>query len=102
MDAPTIEPCPTCGQRVHIEANGSYRQIAELQYRSAESQKHRLESFLVHLMDLTLLGKKRDYRSAMMDVHSRIYRRIGYQRWWIEHRQMDEDEEESNEESRGC
>lgn len=81
---PVIECCPTCKQRVHVEDDGSYRPIAELQLRNARYRERQLQLFLLRLMDMTTVRPVRDYRAVIRDIHRRIYDRVGWQRSWIE------------------
>jgi len=72
----TITCCPTCGQRVIVERDGSYRQIVELQLNSIRYDISRLRRFVFYVADETLLTPKRDWR----DVVRRLHKKAAYLR----------------------
>ncbi len=78
----TIMPCPTCGQRVLMERDGSYRQIAELRHNSEMEYRQRYQRFVWKVQVETYLSPKRDWRDVVRALHKEADRVIGH-RWLL-------------------
>jgi len=77
----TITLCPTCGQRVLIERDGSYRHIAEAQHDSEKEFRQKYQRFVMMVREATYLGPARDWRAVIQMLHTRAWACMG--RSWL-------------------
>ncbi len=71
---PLITGCPTCGQRVVVKSDGSYRPITELQHNSEKSYRQHYQRFVWKIIEETRLLPKKDWRELVSRLHKEALR----------------------------